>query len=211
MDLVIYGASGLGKEVIDMVEDINAEEHLWKILGFIDKNYRNMDKVLGYEIIGDINWILEKETELAVIIAIANPNIRKNIVDAIKPKKNIKFPNIVSKNSIVSKYTTIGEGCIIANGASISTEVTLKNFVLVNTSTTIGHDCNIDDYVTINPGSNISGNVTISERSFIGTGSKIIEKKTIGVNTIVGAGAVVINDIPDNVTCVGVPAKIIKP
>jgi len=45
---------------------------------------------------------------------------------------------------------------------------------------------------------------------FIGSGASIIPDMTIGRNSTIGAGAVVIEDIPPEVTAVGVPAVIVK-
>lgn len=56
----------------------------------------------------------------------------------------------------------------------------------------------------------IACNVKIGNCCCIGIGSSIIEKFSIGNHTVIGAGAVVIRDIPDGVTAVGVPAKILK-
>ena len=44
----------------------------------------------------------------------------------------------------------------------------------------------------------------------IGTGAKILQQLTIADNVIVGAGAVVVKDVDENSTVVGVPAKPIK-
>jgi acetyltransferase-like isoleucine patch superfamily enzyme len=52
--------------------------------------------------------------------------------------------------------------------------------------------------------------VRIGEGAFIGIGAKIIPCVTVGQHAIVGAGAVVIADVPDEVTVVGVPARLIK-
>ncbi|MBW1915883.1 MAG: acetyltransferase, partial [Deltaproteobacteria bacterium] len=68
----------------------------------------------------------------------------------------------------------------------------------------------IGDFSSFMPSCNISGEVKIGEGTFWGTGAKVINQKSIGNNVTVSAGAVIINDIPDNVTVVGVPAKIIK-
>ena len=40
---------------------------------------------------------------------------------------------------------------------------------------------------------------------YFGSGAKIIGNIKIGNNVNIGANAVVIKDVPDNVTCVGVP------
>jgi acetyltransferase-like isoleucine patch superfamily enzyme len=46
--------------------------------------------------------------------------------------------------------------------------------------------------------------------AFLGIGAKVIPGVKIGAGTTVGAGAVVIEDLPENVTAVGVPARVIK-
>lgn len=57
---------------------------------------------------------------------------------------------------------------------------------------------------------NISGEVEIGEANFWGTGAKIINQRKVGDNVVVGAGAVIIDDVPDNVTVVGVPSRVVK-
>jgi serine acetyltransferase len=60
------------------------------------------------------------------------------------------------------------------------------------------------------PTCNLSGEIRIGEANFWGTGAKIINRKRVGNNVTVGAGAVIVNDVPDNVTVIGVPARVIK-
>ncbi|MBT6282943.1 MAG: acetyltransferase, partial [Phycisphaerae bacterium] len=75
------------------------------------------------------------------------------------------------------------------------------------TGATVDHDCELADGVHISPGANLGGNVTVGECSWIGIGACVKNGVTIGKNVIVGAGAAVVQDVPDNVTVVGVPAK----
>ena len=56
----------------------------------------------------------------------------------------------------------------------------------------------------------LNGDVIVGEGSFIGSCSVTIGQLVIGNWSTVGAGAVVINDIGNNVTVAGVPAKVIK-
>jgi len=60
------------------------------------------------------------------------------------------------------------------------------------------------------PTCNISGEVQIGEATFWGTGAKIINGIRVGNNVSVGAGSVIIDNVIDDVTVAGVPAKIIK-
>src|SRR3989338_6102988 len=55
-----------------------------------------------------------------------------------------------------------------------------------------------------------TGNVRVKQFSYLGTGSAVNPNITIGRNVLIGTGAAVVKDIPDNVTAVGVPARILK-
>ena len=51
---------------------------------------------------------------------------------------------------------------------------------------------------------------TIGDNVVIGSGAQIIGPVKVGAGSRIAANAVVVNDVPDNVTMVGVPAKIVK-
>ena len=53
----------------------------------------------------------------------------------------------------------------------------------------------------------LAGKITIGDYTVIGIGASIKEEITIGSNAIIGAGSVVINDVPNDTTVYGVPAK----
>ena len=74
----------------------------------------------------------------------------------------------------------------------------------------VDHDCTIKSFANISPGCHISGRTVIGKYSFLGTGAVTIPDIKIGDNCIVGAGTVVINDVPDSTTVVGVPGRVIR-
>ena len=203
-NIVIVGASGFGKEIKWIIDRENQIKTRWEFLGFIDKEYENE------EVIGDDNFIINYPQELNVVIAIANPDIRRRLVHKYKSNGNIKFPNLIDPSVIMSESIKMGEGNIICANNILTIDVTIGDFNIINLRCTIGHEVNINNFVTVNPGVNISGNVCLDDGTNIGTGAKIIQGKSIGEDSVIGAGAVVIKSIEPNSTAVGVPAKVIK-
>ena len=207
-DIVIIGAGGQGREVMWQLNETNKSTGMYNILGFIDADPALANKVInGYPVIGDEQWLLNREQEICVVICIANPKIRKRIYQTLKTNPLISYPNIIANDVKYSEFVTFGQGCIICMSSILTVNIKLGDFVIINSACTIGHDVVIDDFVTLYPGAIMSGNVKLEEGCEIGTGVKIIQGKTIGANTIIGAGAVVVDDIPSDCTAVGVPAK----
>lgn len=102
--------------------------------------------------------------------------------------------------SDISCKAKIGGGLMLVHGHDIvigGDVIIGKNCKIFN-GTTFG---NKDTETTINQQPVIGNNVVI------GTGAKILGNITLGDNVRVGANSVVLNDIPDNSTAVGIPAK----
>ena len=72
----------------------------------------------------------------------------------------------------------------------------------------VDHHNLIGAFAHIAPGVTLGGNVTIGARALIGLGASVMPGRSVGANAIIGAGAVVVDDIPDGVVAVGVPARI---
>lgn len=103
-------------------------------------------------------------------------------------------------NSAVFSETKIGKGTIFGYGGIA---------VVIHKNTTIGNDCIIGSCVTIG-GREGSDVPVIGDNVYIATGAKILGGIRIGNNVKIGANAVVLIDIPDNKTAVGIPARIIN-
>ena len=210
-DLIIIGAGGFGREVSWLVENINAKNSAWNLLGFVDDDQSILGKVLdGYPVLGGMDWLCSYSKDIFVVCSIAKPSIRKNVVSKCRTNKHISFATLVDPHAIVGRNIEIEEGCIVCAGTIITIDATIKQFSIVNLSCTIGHDAILDEYTTLYPTVNVSGHVAIGKGAEIGTGSQIIQGLSIGEDTVIGAGSVVIRDIPSYCTAVGDPAKPVK-
>lgn len=83
--------------------------------------------------------------------------------------------------------------------------------VVIHPQAVIGKRCEIGSCVTIGGrGKGAPGAPVIGDDVCISTGAKVLGGVRIGNNVTIGANAVVISDLPDGVTAVGVPARIIS-
>lgn len=207
-DLYIIGAGGFGRETVWLVEQINEVTPEWKICGFIDDNTElHGSKQDGYTVLGGCDYLLSQKKDYWVVCAVGSAKTRKKIIDKISFFPQIHFATVIDPDARISERAFIGEGSIICAGNIITVDVRIGRHAIINLSCTVGHDAVLEDFVTLYPGANISGNVTVGEATEIGTGTKVIQGKKICSDTIIGAGAVVVKDIGESGTYVGVPAE----
>ena len=208
-NIVIIGAGGVGRETSLIIQQINELEPTWNLIGFIDDNKNNWGKVInGYSVIGGIDSLEFLTPDTYVLIAIANYEVKKKIVNKINNK--LKFATIIHPKVWVHDYMTIGEGTIIYEGSILTSNIEIGNHVIISPKCGVGHDSIIKDYVSLLWNVNVSGNDIIEEGVMMGSGSTVIQGKKIGKGSNIGAGAVVIEDVDSFSTAIGVPAKVIK-
>ncbi len=96
----------------------------------------------------------------------------------------------------------IGKGLVIDHGMG----------VVIGETTVIGNDCTIYQGVTLGGTGKDKGkrHPTLGNGVMVGAGAKVLGPFKIGDNTKIAANAVVLEEIPENCTAVGIPAKIVK-
>ena len=114
---------------------------------------------------------------------------------------------------LISQWARWVTGVEIHPGAQIGKRL----FIDHGMGVVIGETAIVGDDVTIYQGVTLGGtgkdkgkrHPTILSQVVIGTGAQVLGNITVGVNSRVGAASVVIDDVPDNSTIVGVPGHII--
>lgn len=102
-------------------------------------------------------------------------------------------------------------GCTIPYSALLEEGVNIAHFhgIVIHQNSKIGAKTIIYQNVCIG-GRNGSGGAIIGQNCILGAGSCVLGNIKIGNNVKIGANAVVLKDIPDNCTAVGVPAQIVN-
>ncbi len=95
-------------------------------------------------------------------------------------------------NSIINPFAQIGKS------------------VILNSSCVVEHDCIVGDYCHISVNTTLYGTAQIGNQCFIGANATIKNNTTVHNNCMIGMGSVVLRDIKEAGSYVGVPAKRIK-
>jgi sugar O-acyltransferase (sialic acid O-acetyltransferase NeuD family) len=211
--ITIVGAGGLGKNVVEILRDCNKVAKLWDILGYIDEDASKYGtQINGVPVLGGLKWLQDNKynyNDLGCVCAIAEPEIRRKLVDAISAT-GVGFHTIIHPTAIVSDFAEIGCDVIISSFSLISANSKIGNHAYISTGCVIGEDTIIDSYCRVSPKTTISGSCHIKEGVFIGVGTTIIQNRSIGAWATVGAGSLVLKDIPAGVIAFGMPAAVIK-
>lgn len=210
-NLVVVGASGFGRESLDVIEAIEKHEGSVRILGVVDDAPSNINlkrlRERSIPFLGSVDeWSNNSEKETRFVVGIGSPRIRESISKKLE-SLGFQTLSIIHPRAEVGSNVKVSEGAVICAGAVISTNVVLSRYTHVNPNVTIGHDSKINDFVSLNPGSIISGEVEIESGVLVGAGALILQQLKIGLNSTVGAGAVVTKDVPPNVVVKGVPGR----
>jgi len=208
--IVVFGASGHAKVVIDIIE----KQNKYEIVGIIDSFELKNSMLYDYEILGDeydLAKIVKEENIHGCIVAIGSNYIRKIIVNRIEELcPEIVFINAIHPNAYIGKNVFIGRGNVFMPGVIVNSDSSISNFCIINTNASVGHDSILNDFSSISPGVRIGGSINLGYCSGISIGATIIENISIGDHTIIGAGSVVTKNIPSFVVAYGSPANVIR-
>lgn len=209
--VVIIGAGVHGREVAEILRHQAEQGADIRTLGFVDEDRDLRGRAIDdLPVLGDWTWFDGVDrSEVAVICASGFSETRQRLVQRAR-SLGLSFTNAIFPLAHISPQARIGEGVVIYQNGIACRGTLIGDHAIINSGSIVSHDTEIGAYGTLNPGVNLAGNVSIGEGCYLGIGCSVIQGIRIGAWTTIGAGAAVIRDLPEGVTAVGVPAKIIK-
>ncbi len=199
--LIIVGASGHGK----VAADIAIKMSKWQRIAFLDDD-ESIEISMGLEVIGKTADALTYKDEADFFVAIGRNAIREKIQEKLI-EQGLNVVSLIHPSAVIGTDVEIGVGTVVMAGTVINSSTRIGKGCIINTSSSLDHDNVVKDFVHVSPGVRIAGNVSIGEGTWIGIGSVISNNVNICSGCKVGAGALVIKDIAEPGTYVGVPAK----
>lgn len=203
--LAIVGAGGHARVVADAAELAG-----WRSVDCYDDSWPALVRNAAWPVVGSVAHLLSRLSEYeGVIVAIGDCRLRA-VRHASLRNAGAPLVTVVHPAAWLSPRASVGAGSVLMACAVVNVGAVLGEACIVNTGATVDHDCRIGDAVHVAPGANLSGAVEVGARSWIGVGACVRQGVAIGCDVTVGAGTVVVKPLPDGVTVVGSPAKILR-
>lgn len=168
--LLILGAGGHGKVVLDVAESMKCYE----TIHFLDDGKEVGEEVLGHKVVGKISEChLYSRNYTDAIVALGNNEIRLKLTNKLE-NLGYHIPILIHSASVVSQYTNIMEGTVIMPQAVVNADAKIGKACIINTGAIIEHDCIVGD------GSHIA------YRAVLGGGAKVGCEVLVDIGAMVG-------------------------
>ena len=205
-DLYIVGAGGCGREVLQIIKDIQRiQGQRWNIRGFLDDTEDPLaGKTCDYGVVGSIRDYVPKENDV-LVMGIASPQAKQKLAPMLLDRGAV-FETIIHPSAGLGNFNEIGRGTVIYGGFGMTVNVRIGDFVTL-LSCGIGHDVRVGDYATISSCCNIMGGVQMGTAVFLGGNVAVAPHAVIEDNAYVGLGGVVLRRVRAGKRVFGNPAR----
>lgn len=199
--LLIIGAGGHGKVIADIALKMNN----WNSIAFLDDD-ESTKSSMNIKVIGRSADAYKYVEDFDFFVGIGNNSTREVVTKKLK-SLGATIPTLIHPTAVLGEKVELEDGIVLMANAVINCCTRIGEGCIINTAATIDHDNLIGDFVHISPGVHLAGSVKVGHRSWLGIGSIVSNNVVITSGCKIGAGAVVIKDITDSGTYVGVPVR----
>jgi len=207
--LLILGAGGHGKVVAETAIATGD----YSQIAFLDDNCNckeTTEKILGWPVLNYFSYALSDDCRAKfslAVVALGHAPTRLKWLK-ILTAASYDCPVLIHPKAWVSPSASISMGSVVFAQAAVQSEADIGIGAILNTGCGIDHDVRLGAGVHICPGAYLAAEVQVGDCSWIGIGASVIQQIRIGADVTIGAGAAVVTDLPDEVTAVGIPARI---
>jgi sugar O-acyltransferase (sialic acid O-acetyltransferase NeuD family) len=208
MDLIILGAGGHGRVVLDIIRQARTHNPV----AFLDNNTELQGRRIdGLPVLGGVDQLslIHERGICSAVVAIGDNGVRRALGEQLQ-STGFRLESVVHPSAQIASTVTLGKGVVVAAGVLVCAHCQVGDYAILNTGCIIDHESMIGTAAHICPGVRLAGHVTIESGAFVGIGATVIQNRRVGFESIIGAGAVVTQDVDPMTTVVGVPARTIK-
>jgi sugar O-acyltransferase (sialic acid O-acetyltransferase NeuD family) len=206
-DLIVIGDSVFA----EIAYEYFTYDSPYRVVAFsVEKAYLKRDALFGLPIVPfeDIaaRYAPAAHSFFAANVYTQNNQLRTRLYREAKAK-GYAPASYISPHAFVWRNVQVGEHCFIFENNVVQPFVKIGNNVVLWSGNHIGHHSTIHDNCFFASHVVVSGGCHIGEYSFLGVNATVANDLSIGNNCIIGAGALVISDVDDNQTVVGLWKK----
>lgn len=205
-DVVIVGAGGFGREVLQYVRDTFGDADGVRVKGFLDDQRPNLDRFgLDVPVLGTTHAYEPAPTE-RIVIAVGSPSIRASLAERFGAR-GARFLTVVHPLAYVASTASIGEGCVIAPFATVGSHASVGDHSVLTFYASVGHDARVGRSCALSPHAVTNGGSILEDEVFLGAHAVVNPLQRVGHGSKVAAGAVVYRSVPTGSLAVGNPAR----
>lgn len=204
--IVIVGAGGFGREVLQYAHDAMRLQPGYTVKGFLDDDPSDLAALgLDLPVLGGTHHYDFEPSDRA-LIAVGEPSLRLAMAARLEDS-GARFVTLVHPLAYVSEAATLGAGCIVAPFASVGAHAQLGDHSVLTFYASVGHDARIGRGCGFSPHAVANGGAVLGDGVFLGAYAVVNPTRTVGSGSKVAAGAVVYHPVPSDVLAVGNPAR----
>ena len=213
--VVIVGAGGFGREVFDLIKDINEHKGTpFEVMGFVADYQPDTNSInrIGSQYLGNLDTASKTISDFCswgYVIAIGDGRIRHQLNSKLETMGLIPI-SLVHPSVHIGSNVNLGAGSIICANSVLTTNIEIGPGCQINLACIIGQDVVLGDFVTLSPAVNLMGGCRLGDLSTVFTGSTIHPRIVIEEGSVVGAGSIVSKDIEARTLALGNPARVIR-
>jgi sugar O-acyltransferase (sialic acid O-acetyltransferase NeuD family) len=206
--IVLVGAGGLGREVLNYALEAIRTTPRMHVKGFLDDNpSASMPDRREFPILGSIqDYRIEAQDRF--VMTIGDCVKRAELIRKMEAR-NAHFVTIIHPAAYVASNATIGTGCIVGPYCAIGSDASVGDHVLLTWYSSLAHDSVTHSFAVLSPYSTANGRAIVEEGVFLGTHAVIHPMIRVGAWSKVTSGSVVYRDVPPNCLAMGNPAKAV--
>jgi sugar O-acyltransferase (sialic acid O-acetyltransferase NeuD family) len=199
-ELIIYGAGGIGSEIVSMAESGCHAAHdftPWRVVAFVDDTPGHGGKTIhGVKCLGSLAEVIaaRKGKETWCHIAIGDNEERKKAAQRIEAA-GWKPATVVDSRAYLSRDVEVGAGTFIGLGATVSPFVTIGRYVLINTRASVGHHSTLGDFTQLSLNASLLGRSHVERGGMVGAHSVVMSNVTVGAWATVAIGTPVLRAV----------------
>ncbi|HEX7705715.1 MAG TPA: acetyltransferase [Thermoanaerobaculia bacterium] len=179
----------------------------YEVVAFaVEREHRKRSELFGIPVVDfeelETTFSPDSHEFYAALVYTQGNNLRRRLFESAR-SKGYRPASYVSSRASVWRNVEIGEHCFIFENNVIQPFAKIGTNVVLWSGNHIGHHSAIGDHCFVSSHVVVSGFVNIGTSCFMGVNSTVGNNMTIGNDCVIGAGALILGDVPDSSTAVG--------